>query len=149
MQPGDFGGMWHPKYIVLVLFSIAGMFSSLYMITALTTIGHCYYEPCYEGGGIIYVWKVNSAISWPAMMFGLALLGTSIWGWYQIAKKNVTEDIAGIMTGCSLWGLVCAFSNCCTWGTENVMLQELIKDHPTQTESGRTMNVNESLQCFV
>ena len=145
-QPEDFGGFWLPKYLTLVLFSIAGMCSAVYMITALTVIGHCYYEPCYEGGGIIYVWKVNASISWPAIMFGLALLFTSAWGWYQIAKKNVTEDIAGIMTGCSVWGLVCAFCNCCTWGTENIIMQELIKDHPTQEESHRSMKVNQSLQ---
>lgn len=144
-QPEDFGGITHPRYLTLASLGLCMMFSGLYMITTLTVIGHCYYEPCYEGGGIVYVWKVNSSISWPAMVFGLSLLASSAWGWHHLRTKNVTEDSAGILTGASLWSLVAAFCNCCTWGTQNIIMNELALDHPTQSESGRTMKVNKAL----
>jgi hypothetical protein len=146
MEAQDFGGYSHPKYQTLVALALIGMFGGIFMIAALGVIGHCYYGPCYEGGGIIYVWKVNASISWPAMLSGMFFLATGFGGWHHIRTKNVSADSAGILTGLTVANAVISFGNCFVWGCQKLLMQELIKDHPTQHESGRTMLVNGDLE---
>ena len=90
MEPQDFGGYSHPKYQTLVALALAGMFAGIYMIAAFSVIGHCYYNPCYEGGGIVFVWKVNASISWPSMLTGFMLSIASWGGWHHLRTKNVS-----------------------------------------------------------
>lgn len=146
MEAQDFGGYSHPKYQTLLALALVGMFGFIYMIATFGVIGHCYYSPCYEGGGIIFVWKVNASISWPAMLSGIFFLATGLGGWHHIRTKNVSADSAGILTGLTLANTVIAFGNCFVWGCQKLLMQELIQDHPTQVESGRTMLVNGNLE---
>jgi hypothetical protein len=145
-DPQDFGGYSHPKYQTLVALALAGMFAGIYMIAAFSVIGHCYYNPCYEGGGIVFVWKVNASISWPSMLTGFMLSIASWGGWHHLRTKNVSTDSIGILTGLSIASLVAALGNCFVWGCQNLLMTELIRDHPTQQESGRNMVVNSNLQ---
>lgn len=146
MEPRDFGGMSHPKYQTLVALGLAGMFAGIFLIAAFSVIGHCYYSPCYEGGGIIFVWKVNASISWPAMLSGVLCSIVSWGGWHHMRTKNVSTDSAGILTGLSIGCLVVSLGNCFAWGCQTELMRELILDHPTQEESGRSMVVNSNLK---